>query len=94
MAKRSLFLLLSLVLLLTSCSQAVQQEPTITSTTEAIVQESTPMPPTRLARCVTKSSQSTPEPTVQALLPQIGEDDWTLGSEEAGVKIVEYGDFQ
>jgi hypothetical protein len=44
--------------------------------------------------CSVISFNPTPEPTLQALFPPPGEDDWTLGSEKAAVTIVEYGDFQ
>ena len=44
--------------------------------------------------CTTISFNPTPEPTLQALFPAPGPEDWTQGLDTAAVTIVEYGDFQ
>ena len=37
---------------------------------------------------------TTPDPTVQALLPPPGEKDWVKGPDDARVTILDYSDFQ
>jgi hypothetical protein len=44
--------------------------------------------------CTVVSRQPTPDPTEQALLPPVGEDDWIKGSENATITLLEYSDFQ
>jgi hypothetical protein len=46
------------------------------------------------ANCTVVSSQPTPGPTEQSLVPSVGEADWAHGPEDAKVTIIEYGDFQ
>ena len=46
------------------------------------------------ANCTVVSSQPTPGPTEQSLVPAVGEADWAHGPEGAKVTIIEYGDFQ
>lgn len=44
--------------------------------------------------CTVVSFNPTPEPTLQAIFPPPGENDWVLGSDTASVTITEYSDFQ
>lgn len=46
------------------------------------------------ANCTVVSRQPTPGPTQQSLVPAVSDSDWTHGSEDAKVTIIEYGDFQ
>jgi hypothetical protein len=72
-------------------------QPTATQTdlTAAPAVTTTPVPlGDPMPGCSVMSFNPTPEPTLQALFPPPGEDDWTLGAETAAVTIIEYGDFQ
>ena len=46
------------------------------------------------ANCTVVSRQPTSDPTEQSLVPAVGDDDWTQGSDDAAVTFIEYGDFQ
>ena len=35
-----------------------------------------------------------PNPTITAMFPAVGENDWVIGKSDAAVTFVEYGDFQ
>jgi hypothetical protein len=94
MSKRFAVLLIAMALLLSSCAQSEQSEPAATLT-QATLEPDEDAPETRaLARCVAESRQSTPDPTMQAILPPIDSSDWVKGPEDAYVTFIEYGDFQ
>jgi hypothetical protein len=44
--------------------------------------------------CTARSRRSVPDPTLEALLPPPGEDDWVVGPDDAYVTLIEYGDYQ
>jgi len=44
--------------------------------------------------CTVVSFNPTPEPTLQAIFPPPGENDWVMGPDTASVTITEYSDFQ
>ena len=44
--------------------------------------------------CTVVSSQPTPGPTEQSLVPPVDAADWAHGPDDAKVTIIEYGDFQ
>ena len=46
------------------------------------------------ANCTVVSRQPTPGPTEQSLVPAVSDEDWTHGSDDAAVTLIEYGDFQ
>ena len=46
------------------------------------------------ANCTVVSSQPTPGPTEQSLVPPVDSADWAHGPDDARVTIIEYGDFQ
>ena len=48
----------------------------------------------KVAGCTVRSPRPTPNPTLQAVLPPPGEEDWTRGPDNAYVTIIEYGDYQ
>ena len=50
--------------------------------------------PTQAPVCTVRSNRSQPNPTVEALLSPIDEQDWTTGPKDASVTILEYSDFQ
>jgi hypothetical protein len=104
MLKRLPFLLVSMALILAACAQAVQSDlpatpalltPSPVTAVQAATREAVqPAATARVARCVAESRQSEPDPTMQALLPPIDQDDWAIGAEDAHVAFIEYGDFQ
>jgi len=46
------------------------------------------------ANCTVVSSQPTPGPTEQSLVPPVSDEDWVHGPDDASVTFIEYGDFQ
>ncbi len=94
MPKRFSILLIAFALLLASCAQVEQGEPTATPTQATEKQVGGASATKALARCVAESRQSTPDPTMEALLPPIDSQDWVNGPEDAYVTFIEYGDFQ
>ena len=44
--------------------------------------------------CSVTSMLTAVDPTTQALFPQISEDEWKLGPEDAHLTIIDYSDFQ
>jgi len=49
---------------------------------------------TKQPTCTAKSRRSAPDPTLEALLPPPGENDWVEGPGDAYVTLSEYGDYQ
>jgi len=91
MLKRLTILLAAVVLVgLVACGTS-QPEATPTGTKPAATQTATSAPPPTDSASG-GSSSPTPTPTWQ--VPLVQEDDWTIGSEDAGLVIVEYSDFQ
>jgi hypothetical protein len=72
-----------------------QSTPTQAATPEAQAAVKTPVPMGEpMPGCQTISFNPTPEPTLQALFPPPGAEDWAQGLDTAAVTIIEYGDFQ
>jgi len=105
MQNKSIFLLLSFLLMfLNSCqqnsvTQAINFEAaaTIQADTAAMITPKSihlttegSIPP----GCTVVSPRPTPGPTEESLFPPVNENDWILGPVDADVTIVEYGDFQ
>jgi hypothetical protein len=106
MKKQILLLLTALALILTACAQSTTQP----AETESATQPPTEVPvkqepATQVASqpepaaddepgCTVIGPKPTPDPTLQAILPPPGENDWIKGPEDAYVTLVEYGDFQ
>ena len=83
-----------MVLLLAACAQTGQGESAATPTQATVEPVEATSATSALARCVAESRQSTPDPTMQAILPPIDSQDWVKGPEDASVTFIEYGDFQ
>ena len=107
MYKRSLFLLLVLVLVLSACAPATTMpsfKPT-EETTETLAPAETTTQPTSAAsaftavqaKCVVRDGMlRTPDDAQVALakaIPPVNENDWVRGSENAKITIVEYSDY-
>jgi hypothetical protein len=79
----------------TPTSESVPATPTQTTQLETQAIVKTPVPlGDPMPGCQTISFNPTPEPTLQALFPAPGPEDWKQGLDTAAVTIVEYGDFQ
>jgi hypothetical protein len=88
----------------TVIEQPTQEEvPTPTSDQGPSAEESAPQDSLQLQMpslgepmpgCTVVSFNPTPEPTLQALFPSPGEEDWIKGPDTAAVTIIEYSDFQ
>ena len=63
--------------------------------TTGLVSPTTTQPaiPTRQPGCTVRT-RSSPNPTVESLLPPVADKDWTQGPSDASVTIIEYSDFQ
>ncbi|MBN1148704.1 MAG: hypothetical protein JXA78_15700 [Anaerolineales bacterium] len=103
MIKKLFMGLFLLALALSACAPAAQvaetAAPAATSTQAATpVGQSTLSTNSETASkqlgCTAKSRSSAPDPTLEALLPPPGEDDWVEGPGDAYVTIIEYGDYQ
>jgi cyclophilin family peptidyl-prolyl cis-trans isomerase/protein-disulfide isomerase len=68
--------------------------PSITPTPTASPAPTTVITPSDPATCQVVSLVPTVNPTAEALMPPAGQDDWSYGSDSAGITIIEYGDFQ
>ncbi len=97
MRKRILTLLLPLVLLLAACAgktptpaAMATTQPTNTPKSPEAVATATRAP----AGCSVTSPLPTPGPTEASLFPARTDYDFSQGSEDAAVTIVEYSDFQ
>lgn len=110
MLKKILVLLVLLSVFLAACSGSETEVPAVETPqeqveTEAPADEPSPSPQTSpsadtagqatemaQATCtVVSRSQAEDE---QSLVPVVGDDDWSQGSEDAAVTFIEYGDFQ
>ena len=92
MRKRILLSGLLLILILSACAQSSTEDAQQISVATL---EITPQPtPTTGAQCHPQVPQPTPNPTVQAILPPVSDRDWSKGSQEAYVTLIEYGDYQ
>lgn len=88
-----IFLLILLVVLLAACNGEGNNQPA--TTTPAPSPESTDLPiATTLMECNVVSTDPTPDPTLAAIFPPVGEKDWVKGPADAAVTIVNYMDFQ
>jgi len=105
MSRRLLILIFILVLMASSCTQeSLPVELSESPPTVKPASTATDIPPTeeaapavdlgKVAGCTVRSPRPTPNPTLQAVLPPPGEDDWTRGPDNAYVTIIEYGDYQ
>ena len=92
---RNLLSLLLVAILCAACAPAEQAT--------NLPQTRIPTPPSSVAGptgvtkapgCTVTSHQTTPDPTLQALLPPPTGKDWINGAKNASVTIIEYGDFQ
>jgi cyclophilin family peptidyl-prolyl cis-trans isomerase len=78
-----------LVILLVSCSKVEEATPVIQ------VETATPQPTsTPPASCSVISSEPTPAPDSKAYFPPVSQEDFSFGSPDAPVTILEYCDFQ
>ena len=110
MNKKLLLLTVSFAILMAACSGAVQTATpevsesnpveaapaTQQSSDNSATSEPIPLPtgsgePTE---CTVVGLLPPLDPTQQALFPQVGEDEWTKGPEDAQVTIIDYSDFQ
>jgi PBP1b-binding outer membrane lipoprotein LpoB len=96
--KTAIFVLVTLALLLSACG-SLTPPPASTQEAQLPTQEQTsvsvatqPVATTTPACRVDTSAQ--PDPTQEALFPQVGEQAWAQGPETARVRIIEYSDFQ
>ena len=81
-----------LVFVLAACAQ---DERSVSRTESSTPESAAPEPTaTRLINCVVAAAEPTPNPTLQAILPPLGEDDHARGPQDAYVTLIEYGDFQ
>ena len=64
-----------------------QAVPTETAAAEPLEQEAAP-------GCTVVSFLPTPGPTEASLFPPVSDQDWTQGSRDASITIIEYSDFQ
>ncbi|NMC84721.1 MAG: thioredoxin domain-containing protein [Anaerolineaceae bacterium] len=68
--------------------------PSITPTPTASPVPTTAITPSDPATCQVVSVVPTANPTAQVLMPPATADDWSYGSDQASITIIEYGDFQ
>lgn len=104
MYKRSFFLILVFVLLLSACAPATTM-PSFKPTDETVPAAETPVPSVgeeatsgvKLAKCSVRDGVlRTPDEAQVALaksIPPVNENDWVRGSENAKITIVEYSDY-
>jgi len=97
--------LLFLILLAVSLAGCKPQEGTASIPYSTATTEARPTPPLVLALptessvsiipdCTVKTLSPTPGPTEESIFPPVTNSDWTKGSADARVTIIEYGDFQ
>ena len=87
MTKRFLVVLIVLAFTLASC-QSILGTGDQAGGKKGEVPEGTPMPD-----CTVISMNPTAEPTLAAIFPPTGENDWVEGEDTAFVTITEYSDF-
>jgi PBP1b-binding outer membrane lipoprotein LpoB len=99
--RKYLFIFIILTaLLLSGCLPETQVSPTTTVTAKASQVPTTDLTlPTEVAvpvsaDCTVKTQRPTSGADVQTAYPPINETDWSKGSADAKITIVEYGDFQ
>jgi hypothetical protein len=80
----------------TAAAEATALPTDASADTAAAEQPSQPLPAKGepMPGCRVVESQLTPNPTLQALFPAIGEEDWSYGPSDATVTITDYSDFQ
>jgi hypothetical protein len=107
---KKIFILSFILLFLLAACQSAASSPTTdapdqsseaeTNTELPPLPEVSPTPPAEIvaaqgeANCTVVSSQPTPGPTEQSLVPPVDAADWAHGPADARVTIIEYGDFQ
>jgi hypothetical protein len=104
MKKRILVYITALAIIVTACAQSNPQpaetnsaaQPTKEVPTQQNLTSEDTSPPEKDGQpgCTVVDPDPTPDPTLQAIFPPPGDNEWTKGPKNAHVTIIEYGDFQ
>jgi len=84
---------LLLTLLLTACAQSSPSE-TASPDSPTPLNTATKPEATKEASCIVQGAQPTPNPTLEAILPPVGEGDHVRGVQDATATLIVYNDFQ